>query len=70
MVKFFISSFHIIGLMSRVFANVQENRDSIPGRVISKIQKMVLEVALLNIQHYNVWITGKVKQSTKFSTSV
>ena len=31
-----------IGLMSRVFANGPGNRGSIPGRVIPKIQEMVL----------------------------
>ena len=36
---------------------------SIPGRVILKIQKMVLDAALLNTQHYMVRIKGKVEQS-------
>ena len=40
------------------FANSPEDRGSIPGRIIPKTQKMVL--ALLNIQHYMVWIKGKV----------
>ena len=42
-----------IGL-SRVFANDPGDRGSIPGRVISKTQKMVLDAALLNIQQYKV----------------
>ena len=50
-----------IGLMSRVFANGSGDRDSIPGRVIPKTQKMVLDAALLNTQHYKVRINGKVE---------
>ena len=44
--------------MIRVFANGPRNRGSIPGRVILKIQKMVLDTSLLNTQHYVVWIKG------------
>ena len=36
---------------------------SIPGRVIPKTQKMVLDASLLNTQHYKVWIKGKVEPS-------
>ena len=50
-----------IGLMSRVFTNGLEDRRSIPGRVILKTQKMVLNASLLNIQRYNVRIRGKVE---------
>ena len=35
---------------------------SILGRVIPKVQKMVLDAALLNTLHYNVRIKGKVGQ--------
>ena len=45
----YIISDQAIGLMSRVFTNGPENWDSIPGRVIPKTQKMVLDAALLNI---------------------
>ena len=38
------------GLMSRVFANGPGDWGSIPGRVLPKSQKMVLEDALLNTQ--------------------
>ena len=51
--------------MSRVLANGPEDRGSIPGRVIPKTQKMVLDAALLSIQHYDVRIKGKVEQSTE-----
>ena len=40
-----------IGLMSKVFANGPEDRGSIPGRIMPKTQKMVLDAALLNTQH-------------------
>ena len=33
----------------------------IPDRVITKTQKMVLDTALLNTQHYKVQIKGKVE---------
>ena len=36
-----------IGLVGRVFANGQRDQDSIPGRVIPKTQKMLLDAALL-----------------------
>ena len=49
--------------MSRVFANGPGNRGSIPGQVIPKTQKMVLDAALLNTHHYKVQIKGKVEQS-------
>ena len=52
-----------IGLMSRVFANGPGDRGSIPGRVIPKTQKMVLDAALLSTQHYKVRIKGKVEKS-------
>ena len=48
---------------SFVFANGLGDWGSIPGRVISKTQKMVLDAALLNTQYYEVRIKGKVKQS-------
>ena len=52
-----------IGLAVRVFANGPGDLDSIPGRVIPKTQKMVLDASLLNTQRYKVRIKGKVDQS-------
>ena len=46
-----------------VFANGPGDLGSIPGRVIPKNQKMVLDASLLNTQHYKVRIKGKVEQS-------
>ena len=49
----------------RVFANGPGDLGSIPGRVIPKTQKMVLDASLLSTQHYKVRIKGKVEQSRK-----
>ena len=51
---------YIIGVVGRVLANRSGDRSSIPGRVIPKTQKMVLDASLLNIQHYKVRIKGKL----------
>ena len=52
-----------IGLAVRVFANGPGDLGSIPGQVIPKTQKMVLDASLLNTQHYKVRIKGKVDPS-------
>ena len=39
-----------------LFASGPRDRGSIPGRVIPKTQKMVLDSALLNTQHFKVRI--------------
>ena len=46
-----------------MFANGPGDLGSIPGRVILKTQKMVLDASLLSTQHYKVRIKGKVEQS-------
>ena len=56
--------------MSRVFANGPEDRGSIPGRVIPKTQKMILDAALLNTQHYEVRVKGKVEQSREWGNAL
>ena len=56
--------------MSRVFANGPGDRGSIPGRVIPKTQKMVLDAALLNTQYYKLRIKGKVEQSREWSSTL
>ena len=56
--------------MSREFANGPEDLGSIPGQVIPKTQKMVLDATLLNTQHYKVRIKGKVEQSREWSSSL
>ena len=48
-----------IGRMVRMFVNGLEDQSSIPGWVIPKTQKMLLDASLLKTQHYKVWIKGK-----------
>ena len=56
-----------IGLMSKTFTNGPGYRRSIPGRVIPKTQKMVLNAAYLNTQDYKVRINGKMEQASQWS---
>ena len=60
----------LIGLVGRVFANGSGDLGSIPGRVIPKTLKMVLDTSLLNTQHYQVRIKGKVEQSREKSSAL
>ena len=55
--------------MVRVFANGLGDLGSILSRVIPKTQKMVLDTAFLNNQHFKVWIKGKVEQSRERSSA-
>ena len=48
--------------MVRVFTNGPGDLGSIPGRVMPKTFKMVLDASLLNTQHYKVRINGKVEK--------
>ena len=52
-----------------VFANSPGDLGSIPGRVIPKTLKMVLDASLLNTQHYEVRIKGKVEKSREWSSA-
>ena len=58
------------GQMNTVFANGSVDRGSFPGRVIPKTQKTVLDIVLLNTQHYKVKIKGKVEQSRELSSAL
>ena len=49
--------------MGRVFANGLGHLGSIPGRVIPKTLKMVLDTSSFNTQQNKVRIKGKVEQS-------
>ena len=60
----------IISLLSRVFAIGPGDQGSIPGWVIPKTLKMVLDAFLINTQHYKVWIKGKVDQSRESSSAL
>ena len=59
-----------IGMMVRVFAKGPGNLSSIPGQVIPKTQKMVLDASLLNTQHYKVGAKCKVEQSRERSSTL
>ena len=48
-----------IEIMVKVFANGRGDQGSIPGRIIPKSQKMVLDASLLNTQNYKVQIKSK-----------
>ena len=50
--------------------NGQGDLGSIPGRVIPKTLKMVLDTPLLNTQQYKVHIKGKVKQSRERRSAI
>ena len=50
----------LIGLVGRVFTNDPGDPSSIPGHVIPKTLKMVLDTST---QQYKVCIKGKVEQS-------
>ena len=60
----------LIGLVSRMFANDPGDLGSIPGRIIPKTLKMILDTSLLNTQQYKVRIKGKVEQSRKRSSAL
>ena len=53
-----------------VFANGPEDLGSIPGRVIPKTLKIVLDTSLLNTQQYKVSIKGKVEQPGERSSAL
>ena len=57
-----------IGLI--VFTNGFGDQGSILGRIKPKIQKMELDAALLNTQHYKVRIKGKMEQSREWSNTL
>ena len=59
-----------VGLMSRVFANGPGDRVSVPGWVMPKTPKLLLDATLLNTQHYKVRIKGKVEQSKEWSSAL
>ena len=60
----------LIGLVVRVFVIGPGDLGSIPGRVIPKTLKMLLNTSLLNTQEYKVRIKGKVEQSWERSSAL
>ena len=61
---------YIHGLVGREFVSGPGDLGSIPGRVIPKTLKMVLDTSLLNSQQYKVRIMGKVEQSRERSSAL
>ena len=59
-----------IVLRGRVFADSPGDLVSIPGRVIPKTLKMVLDTSLLNTRQYKVCIKGKVEQLRERSSAL
>ena len=57
----------LIGIVGRMFDNGSGALGSIPGRVIPKTLKMVLDTSLLNTRQYKVGIKGKMEQSRERS---
>ena len=60
----------LIGLVGRVFVNGPGDLCSVPGRIIPKNLKIVLDTSLLNTQQYKVRIKGKVEQSRERSSAL
>ena len=60
----------LIDPVGRVFANGPEDLCSIPGRIIPKTFKMVLDTSLLKTQQYKVRIKSKVDQSKERSSAL
>ena len=65
-----VLSNQLISLVGRVFANGPGDLGSIPGCVIPKTLKMVLDTSLLNTQQYKVCIKGKVEQSRERTSAL
>ena len=55
----YVHIYRLIGQVGRVFTNGPGDLGSIPGHIIPKTLKMVLDTSLLNTQQYNVHIQGK-----------
>ena len=60
----------LIYLVGRVFANGLGGLVSIPGHVIPKTLKIVLDTFLLNTEQYKVCIKGKEEQSRERSSAL
>ena len=52
-----------------IFTNGPGDQGSIPDRVIPNTQKMGLDAALYNTQHYEVRFKGNVTQSREWSSA-
>ena len=68
--RYFCVLFTISMLVGRVVTIGPGDLGSIPGRVIPKTLKMVLDASLLNTQQFKVRIKGKVEQSREWSSNL
>ena len=59
----------VFALVDRVFANGPVELGSIPGHIIPKTLKIVLDTSWLNTQQYKVRIKGKVEHSSERSST-
>ena len=59
-----------IYIVGRRFGKRLGDMGSIPGRVIPKTLKMLLDASLLNTQEYKVRIKGKVEQLWDWSSTL
>ncbi len=66
----FTRSIPDIGIMVKMSANGPGDLGSIPGCVIPKTLKMVLDTSLLNTQQYKVRIKGKMEQFWERSSAL
>ena len=66
----FIVQYMLVGQVGRVFAIGPGYLGSIPGRVIPKTFKIVLDTSLLKTLQYKVGIKGKVEQSRERSSAL
>ena len=57
-------------LLHAIFANDPEDLGSIPGCIIPKTLKMVLDTSLVNTQQYKVRIDDKVEQSRERNSAL
>ena len=66
----FIYTLAPIGQSDRMFVNGPGSWSLIPGRVIPKTQKIVLDIFLFNTQNYKERTKGKVEQSNEMSNAL
>ena len=62
--------YNIYIYVGRVFANGPRDLGSIPGLLIPKIFKMILDTILLNTRQQKVCVKGKVEQFRKRSSAL
>ena len=64
------NDYQTLAWLVRVFTNSPGDLGSIPGWVIPKTLKMILDISLLNTQHYKVQIKGKVGESRERTSTL